>query len=117
MSRKFEEFQNPEIQTKIVQHFGIFFQQIKVCRPVGTRNKGFYTNRVPKKQKIGGILYLAAHSLGVFSTFQDQNLKNQKFIAGDVLIKAYQMAPISCGSYLAQWPDSPFKLESYCCWS
>ena len=31
VSRIFKEFQQPTIQTKIVQHFGRFFHQIKVC--------------------------------------------------------------------------------------
>jgi hypothetical protein len=30
----FDEFQHPAIQTKIEQHFGGFFHQIKVCQPV-----------------------------------------------------------------------------------
>ncbi len=30
-----EEFQHPAIRTKLVQHFGGFFHQIKVCQPIG----------------------------------------------------------------------------------
>jgi hypothetical protein len=30
-----KEFQHPAIQTKIEQHFGIFFHQIKVLHPLG----------------------------------------------------------------------------------
>jgi hypothetical protein len=52
MSKIFEEFQHLEIQTKIVQNFGIFFHQKSVS---ASRKKGFYTNRVPKKQEVGGI--------------------------------------------------------------
>jgi hypothetical protein len=33
----FEEFQHPAIHTKIVQHFGGFFRQIKVRQPTGKR--------------------------------------------------------------------------------
>jgi hypothetical protein len=32
VSRVFEKYQQPAIQTKIVQHFGGFFHQIKVCQ-------------------------------------------------------------------------------------
>jgi hypothetical protein len=38
VSRIFEEFQHPAIQTKEVQHFGRFFDQIKVCRPIGRKD-------------------------------------------------------------------------------
>jgi hypothetical protein len=30
-----KELQHPKIQTKIEQHFGGFFHQIKVCQPIG----------------------------------------------------------------------------------
>jgi hypothetical protein len=35
VSRIFEEFQQPAIQNKIVQHFGRFFQYIKVRQQIG----------------------------------------------------------------------------------
>jgi hypothetical protein len=39
VSRKnIEEFQHPEIQTKIVQYFGGFFHQIKVRQPKGRKD-------------------------------------------------------------------------------
>ncbi len=38
MCRIFEEFQQPAIQTKIVQHFGGFFYQIKVRQPIGRKD-------------------------------------------------------------------------------
>jgi hypothetical protein len=37
------------------------------------RRKGFYTNRDPNKQEVGGFLYLAAQNFEIFSNFQDQN--------------------------------------------
>jgi hypothetical protein len=49
----FEELQDPVIKTKIVLHFGGIFHQIKV-HPAN-RKKGFFTNRVLKKQEAGGI--------------------------------------------------------------
>jgi hypothetical protein len=48
-----KEFQDPAIQTKIEQHFGGFFHQIKVRQPF--RKTGFYTNRDPNKQEVGFI--------------------------------------------------------------
>jgi hypothetical protein len=33
-----EEFQHPAIQTKIEQHFGGFFNQIKVRQPIGRQD-------------------------------------------------------------------------------
>ncbi len=54
MSRIFEEFQHPAIQTKIVQHFGGFFHQKSAP---ASRKNGFYTNFVPQMQEVGGILY------------------------------------------------------------
>jgi hypothetical protein len=38
LSRIFEEFQHPAIQTKTVQYFGGFFHQIKVRQPVGRKD-------------------------------------------------------------------------------
>jgi hypothetical protein len=38
VSRLFEEYQHPAIQTKIVQHFGGFFHQIKVRQPIGRKD-------------------------------------------------------------------------------
>jgi hypothetical protein len=38
VGRIFEEFQHPAIQTKIGQHFGGFFHEIKVRQPVGRKD-------------------------------------------------------------------------------
>jgi hypothetical protein len=67
VSRIFEEFQHSAIQTKIVQHFGEFFHQIKVGHPIGTR-------RLMKNDEIGCILYSVAQNL-LFSNIQYQNEK------------------------------------------
>jgi hypothetical protein len=63
----FEEFQQPRIQTKIVQHFGGFFHHIKVCQRI--------------------VLYLAAQNS--FKKFKIK-IKKLKPIVVDVLSKAYQ---------------------------
>jgi hypothetical protein len=38
MSRIFEEFQHPAIQTKIEHHLGGLFHQIKVRQPIGRKD-------------------------------------------------------------------------------
>jgi hypothetical protein len=38
VSTIFEEFQHPAIQTKIVQHFGGIFHQIKMRQPIGRKD-------------------------------------------------------------------------------
>ncbi len=38
MSRTFEEFQHPAIQTKILQHSGGYFHNIKVHQPIGRKD-------------------------------------------------------------------------------
>ncbi len=71
VSRLFEENQQSAIQTKIEQHFGGFFQQIKVRQPIGRR---ILNN--PWSQQVGGLdafLYEAAHNFELFSNIQGQN--------------------------------------------
>jgi hypothetical protein len=65
----FEEFQHPAIQTKIVQHFGGFFHQIKVCQPIGRKDSiqtGIQTSRM-----LDSFLYEAAQNFEVFSNIQN----------------------------------------------
>jgi hypothetical protein len=52
-----------------------------------------------RTRRLEAFLYLAAQNFNLFSKIQDQNLKNQKPIAVDVL--SYQMVPLSCRSNLA----------------
>jgi hypothetical protein len=65
VSRIFEEFQHPTIQTNG------FSQQIKERQPIGSRKKGFCTNRDPNKQEVGFFLYEAAQNFEVFSSIQN----------------------------------------------
>jgi hypothetical protein len=37
------------------------------------RKKGFFTSHLPKKEGIGGILYLVAQTFKLFAKIQDQN--------------------------------------------
>jgi hypothetical protein len=47
-----ETFQHPAIHTKIEQHFGGFFHQIKVRQQIGRQDS---INRDPNKQEVGLI--------------------------------------------------------------
>jgi hypothetical protein len=44
-----------------VEHFGGFFHQIKGAP--ANRKTGFYTNRVPKKQEVEGIIVSSGSEL------------------------------------------------------
>jgi hypothetical protein len=70
MSRIFEEFQHPAMQTKMVQHFGGFFVQIKVCQPIG--RKGSTQTVCRRGRRLEAFLYEAAQNFAVFSNIQDQ---------------------------------------------
>jgi hypothetical protein len=61
MSRIFDEFKEPAIQTKIVLHFGGFFYQIKECQRLEI--KEFYTSRLLKNEEIGGIFVFSGSEL------------------------------------------------------
>jgi hypothetical protein len=63
VSRILEEFQYPAIQTKIVQHFGGFFHQIKVRQPI--RRKDSIQTVMPSR-RLDSFLYKAAQNFEVF---------------------------------------------------
>jgi hypothetical protein len=46
VSKIFEENQQSAIQTKIGQHFGGFFQQIKVQQPIGERLRTLNSSQI-----------------------------------------------------------------------
>ncbi len=92
------------IQTKIEQHFGGFFHQIKERQPIG-----FYANHDPNKQEVGFIFAWSGSELWSLFKCSRMKLKNQKPIAVDVLFKAYPMVPLSC-TVDPIWPDDTFKV-------
>jgi hypothetical protein len=51
VNRIFEEFQHLAIQTKVVQHFGEYFHQLKVRQPRG-RTDSIQTSD-PNNQEVG----------------------------------------------------------------
>ncbi len=68
VSRIFEEKQQSAIQTKIEQHFGGFFQQIKMRQPI--RRKDSKQTVISTSRRLDSFLYEAASEH--FSDSQDQ---------------------------------------------
>jgi hypothetical protein len=67
-----KEFQHSAIQTKIEQHFGGFFQQIKVRMPIGRKDSEH--PMIPTSSiTVDAFLYEAAQNFELFSSIQDQN--------------------------------------------
>jgi hypothetical protein len=93
MSKIFEEFQHHAIQTKMVQHFGGFFHQIKVRHPI--RRKDSIQAVCRRMRRLEAFLYGSAQNFELFSKIQDQNGKIKKPIGVDVLSEAYPMIPLS----------------------
>ncbi len=71
VSRMFEENQQPAIQTKIEQHFGGFFQLIKVRQPIGRKDSK--QTVIPTSRRLDSLLYEAGQNFELFSNIQDQN--------------------------------------------
>jgi hypothetical protein len=71
VSRIFEENQQSAIQTKIEQHFGGFFHQIKVRQPIGRKDSK--QTLIPTSRRLDSFLYEAAQNFELFSNIQDQN--------------------------------------------
>jgi hypothetical protein len=71
VSRIFEENQQSAIQTKIEQHCGGFFQQIKVRKPIGRKDSK--QTVIPTSKKLDSFLYEGAQNFELFSNIQDQN--------------------------------------------
>jgi hypothetical protein len=92
MSRIFEEFQDPAIQTKMVQHLCGFFHQIKVRQPMGRKDSIQTVCR--KSRRLDSFLYEAAQNLSLFK-YSRLKFKNKNPIAVDVIFTAYLMVPLS----------------------
>ncbi len=60
ISRVFEEFQQPAMQTKIVQPIGGFFHQIKVCQRIGKND--YIQVACRRMRRMEAFLYLAAQN-------------------------------------------------------
>jgi hypothetical protein len=59
-----KEFQHPAIQTKIEQHFGGFFHQIKVRQPIGRKDSMQIVIRT--SGRLDSFLHEAAQNFEVF---------------------------------------------------
>ncbi len=68
VSRIFEEFQHPAIQTKIVQHFGGFFSSNKSA----PANRKIQT-AIRTSRRLDSFLNEAAKKFEVFSNIQNEN--------------------------------------------
>ena len=64
-----QEFQHPAIQTKLEQHFGGFFHQIKVRQPIGGQDSMQTVIRTSKR--LDSYLHEAAQNFEVFSNIQE----------------------------------------------
>ncbi len=65
-----KENQQSAIQTKIEQHFGGFFQLIKVRQPIGRKDSE--QTVIPTSRRLDSFLYEAAQNFELFSNNQDQ---------------------------------------------
>jgi hypothetical protein len=63
--RIFEENQQSAIQTKLEQHFGRFFQQIKVRQPIGRKDSK--QTLIPTSRRLDSFLYEAALAILKYS--------------------------------------------------
>jgi hypothetical protein len=67
-----KEFQHPAIQTKIEQHFGGFFHQIKVHQPIGRQDSMQIVIRTSRR--LDSFLHEeVVQKFEVFSTMQELN--------------------------------------------
>jgi hypothetical protein len=71
VGRIFEENQQSASQTKIEQHLGGFFQQIKVRQPIGRKDSK--QTMIPTSRRLDSFLYEAAQNFELFSNIKDQN--------------------------------------------
>jgi hypothetical protein len=64
-----KKFQHPAIQTNIEQHFGGFFQQIKVCQPIGRQDS--MRTVIQTSRRLNSFLHEAAQNFEVFPNIQE----------------------------------------------
>jgi hypothetical protein len=96
-----KEFQHPAIQTKIEQHFGGFFYQIKVRQPIERQDS--MQTVIRTSRRLDSFLREAAENFEVFSSFKYSRVKLKIKNTVDVLFKDYPMVPLSCRDILAGW--------------
>ncbi len=73
VTRIFEQFQHPAIQTKIVRHFGGYFHQIKVHQSIG--RKIIYKLCA---EEAGGWRHFCMKRVKTFKSFQIYKIKIKK---------------------------------------
>jgi hypothetical protein len=65
-----KKFQHSATQTKIEQHFGGFFHQMKVRQPIGRQDSMQTVNRTSRR--LDSLLHEAAQNFELLSNIQDQ---------------------------------------------
>jgi hypothetical protein len=71
-----KEFQHPAIQTKVEQHFGRFFHQIKVRQPIGRQDSTQTVIRTSRR--LDSFLHEAAQNLEIFFKYSRVKFKKSK---------------------------------------
>jgi hypothetical protein len=66
-----KEFQHPAIHTKIGQHFGGYFHQIKARQPIERQDS--MQTVIPTSRRLDSFLHEAAQNFEVFSNVQELN--------------------------------------------
>ncbi len=107
VSRIFEEYQHPAIQTKIVQSFSEFFQQIKVRQPIGRKDS--LQTVIRTSRRFDSFLYEAAQNFEVSYSYQifktkikkSKNLQRLMSFSRPIQWHHSHADPI--------WPDGTFK--------
>jgi hypothetical protein len=61
--------EHPAIQTKIEQHFGGFFHQIKVCQPIGRQDS--MQTVIETSRMLDSFLHEVTQNFDVFSNIQE----------------------------------------------
>jgi hypothetical protein len=75
VSRIFEENQQSAIQTKIEQHFGGFFQQIKVQQPIGRKDSN--QTVIPTSRRLDHFWMKRLRTLNSSQIFKIKTKKNK----------------------------------------
>ncbi len=103
-----KQFQHPAIQTKIEQHFGGFFHEIKMRQPLGTQD-----SMQPWSEQAGGWIHFCMKRLRTLKPIQifKSEIKKSKTYSGWCPFQAlYPMVP----SHVDQiWLDGTFNIMQY----
>jgi hypothetical protein len=94
VSRIFDKFPHPAIQTKIVQHLVVFSSNKSAP---ANRQKDSIQTVIQISRRLDSFCMKWLRTLKCFQIFKTE-IKNLKFTVIDVLFKVYPMVPLSCRS-------------------